>query len=414
MVHLKTEGGSAMTHTLYGDGIHDDYPAIQELINSGACEVTLPVPKKEYLITQTLVLPSNFRLVLPRFARIRLADDANCIMVRNRWVPSFAHRLAEDFTDVQKHLWYYVDDYAPDAPCENIEICGGIWDFSNMHQLPNFLVTGQIGPRGCTGSGMTFYNVKNLKLSNMTLKDPVNFAISLDRVTWFTVENIDFDFNKGNPYQLNMDGVHLNGNCHYGVIRNLKGACYDDTVAINAHEGSRGPITNIEIDGIFAEGAHSAVRLLTVCNDVENIHISNVYGSYYQYCIGITKYYPGQTSGVFRNITLEKVAACKAPRPWVKGYVYPLLYVQAETKVQNLVIRDVHRRETLNPVETIHVGENTDVDSLILDHIVTENHTGSSMPLLANAGTIRRLTLRDVFPGADPLLTGSGAIIQTV
>ena len=33
-------------YTLYGDGIHDDYPAIQELIDSGVCEVALPVPKK--------------------------------------------------------------------------------------------------------------------------------------------------------------------------------------------------------------------------------------------------------------------------------------------------------------------------------------------------------------------------------
>ena len=57
-----------MKHILYGDGIHDDYPAIQEMINSGVCEVTLPVPEKNYLISQTLVLPSNFKLILPRFA----------------------------------------------------------------------------------------------------------------------------------------------------------------------------------------------------------------------------------------------------------------------------------------------------------------------------------------------------------
>ena len=35
-----------MQHILYGDGIHDDYPAIQEMIDSGACEVSLPVPEK--------------------------------------------------------------------------------------------------------------------------------------------------------------------------------------------------------------------------------------------------------------------------------------------------------------------------------------------------------------------------------
>ena len=61
-----------MKHTLYGDGIHDDYPAIQEMIDSGVCEVSLPVPQKHYLISKTLVLPSDFRLVLP-YAEIKLA-----------------------------------------------------------------------------------------------------------------------------------------------------------------------------------------------------------------------------------------------------------------------------------------------------------------------------------------------------
>ena len=63
-------------YQLYGDGVHDDYPAIQEMIDSGVCEVSLPAPKKCYLISKTLLLPSNFRLVLPRFAEIKLADSS--------------------------------------------------------------------------------------------------------------------------------------------------------------------------------------------------------------------------------------------------------------------------------------------------------------------------------------------------
>ena len=61
-------------YKLYGDGIHDDTPALQEMIDSGVCEVILPAPEKHYIITKPLELPSNFRLVLPRFAHIRLAD----------------------------------------------------------------------------------------------------------------------------------------------------------------------------------------------------------------------------------------------------------------------------------------------------------------------------------------------------
>lgn len=70
-------------YTLYGDGVHNDYPSIQEMIDSGVCKVSLPVSEKCYLISRPLLLPSGLQLLLPRFAEIRLADRANCVMVYN-------------------------------------------------------------------------------------------------------------------------------------------------------------------------------------------------------------------------------------------------------------------------------------------------------------------------------------------
>lgn len=43
-----------MAYQLYGDGIHDDYPAMQEMLDSLVCEVVLPAPKKCYTISKTL------------------------------------------------------------------------------------------------------------------------------------------------------------------------------------------------------------------------------------------------------------------------------------------------------------------------------------------------------------------------
>ena len=59
-------------YTLYGDGIHDDYPAIQEMLDSGSCQVELPAPAVRYQISKTLVISSGCKLKLPRFAHIRL------------------------------------------------------------------------------------------------------------------------------------------------------------------------------------------------------------------------------------------------------------------------------------------------------------------------------------------------------
>ena len=400
---------------LYGDGIHDDTLAIQELIDSGVCEVVLPVPKAFYLISKPLELPSDFRLALPRYAEIRLAKGSNCVMVKNRldYAPDCSEACADDlFTK-------YVHIHKNAVPCKNIELIGGIWNFNNLEQAPNPIQIRDDSIPDFTGFGMLFYKINGFKMSALTLKNPTNFAVNLDTVSYFTVEDITFDFNLGNPAPINMDGIHLDGNCHYGVIRNLKGACYDDLVALNAEEGSRGPITNILIDGIFAEECHSAVRLLTVSQKLEKIHIANVYGSYYQYCIGITKYYQGETVGMFDAITLDNIYASKAIRhdyiyPNPNSYVYPLIYISAESVVNSLKINTLHRREYNNPIDTLYIGKSSVVRRLILDDIVTENHTDSPMPFMDNEGTIQALSMRNISVGSEELITGNGEITERI
>ena len=270
-----------MLNKLYGDGINDDTAAIQELIDTVGSELVLPLAKAFYLISRPLELPSNFRLVLPRFCEIRLAAGSNCVMAKNK------------------------EDNA-----QNIEICGGVWNFNNKAQNPNPILTGVFEPEGYIGFGMAFFGVKGLRLTSMTMKDPVTFAVTLDTVSYFTVDNIVFDFNYGNPLATNMDGIHLNGNCHFGEITNLKGACYDDLVALNADEGTAGEISDITIRGIYSEDCHSAVRLLSANHPVRNVHISDVYGTYFQYCIGITRFYQSLDKGIFDAITLENI--CKS------------------------------------------------------------------------------------------------------
>lgn len=387
-------------YLLWGDGVHDDTDAIQELIDSGVCEVSLPAPKKCYLISRPLLIPSNFKLRLPRYAEIKLADGSNCFMLQNKAVPSPQKRLRAFLSPFQHAFFYYCDLFSPDPEdaCHDFEIEGGIWNFNNQNQKPNPIYTGRIDGRRYLGHLMLFYNVRNFRLSNMTFKDPVNYAVMIDTASYFTIENITFDFNDGNPVASNMDGIHLNGNCHFGVIRNLQGACYDDLVALNAHEGSGGDITNIVIDGILAKGCHSAVRLLTVNQRVEHIHISNVFGTYYQYCIGLTKYYPGENTGYFDAIVLDNIHASKSPRLPIqeahmknKSRQYPLIFIQKDTVIKSLAIEHLHRREYVNPVDTVQVGENAVVERLTVRDFTVENHTEGHCAELTCGGRICRL-----------------------
>ena len=432
--------------TLYGDGIHDDQPAIQELIDSGVSEVVLPAPKKHYLIGKTLLLPSNFRLVLPRFAEIRLADGANCAMVRNRGVYAPGEHLHPEYylrserrlkeriargdkmqnatmEDAHRHVYCfncYVNEMSPDEADanENIEITGGIWNANNLAQEPNPQRDNRYTVEGFTGKAMIFYNVRNLRITALTVKDPTNYAICIDRAKYFTVRDIYFDFNHGNPVPVNMDGVHLDGNCHYGTIENLQGACYDDLVALNADEGSFGPITNVTIRGLYATDCHSAVRLLTLSNTIENIHISDVYGTYYQYGIGLTRFYLGGREGIFHAISIDNIFLSKAERYDIyqkKGrYVYAPIYVEKDARVGDLRIDTVHRRETTTAIPTVYIGENADVQTLVLSNVTTENEIGEELPLLCNDGRINTLRARNLRTDGDPIETGTGTVAHRI
>ena len=375
---------------LYGDGIHDDYEAIQELLDSGIPQIALPVPAKNYLISKTLKIHSNQQLLLPRYAVIRMADKSNCYMMANA---------------------------DPENGNCNFTVEGGIWDYNNQGQGPNPFHYPHPEHPDYIGFMFFFHNVKNFRFAHMTMKDPINFCLTLDKASYFTVEDITFDFNYGNPWAENMDGVHLDGNCHYGVIRNLKGACYDDLVALNSDEGSNGPITHIEVDGIFCEGCHSAVRLLTRLNRVEHIHIHNIHGSFYQYCVGFTdldKSIPGEYIGYFNNILLENFHISKAPRIHIHhkdgmGH-FPMLWFEDGVTTKNITIRNVCRQERVNDIPLVAVEKTAVMGHLILEDIIQQDSQIHVPAMVLNKGTIATLTTDNLVTDCGEVIVNEGTI----
>ena len=113
------------------------------------CEVSLPAPQKNYLITRPLTIPSNFKLKLPRYAEIKLADGANCFMLQNKAQTKPAKRLGDHLRPVEKELWKYMDILSPEpvATCHDFEIEGGIWNFNNKNQDENPIWTGKYDER---------------------------------------------------------------------------------------------------------------------------------------------------------------------------------------------------------------------------------------------------------------------------
>ena len=312
----------------------DDTAFIQSLLDRGG-EVRLPA--REYRISRMLQLGSDTHLRFDEGASIRLLPGSDCPLAGNRDIASGSR---------------------------NISIEGGVWDMDNLRQSPNpywrqlckpplpkTVFPPKFDPAFYRGNAFYFENVAGFSVKGITIRNPVTYGFQMCRVSDFTVSDITFDYTACNPIKGNMDGIHLDGGCHHGRILNLRGNCWDDSVALNANDGRcaayQGPITDILVDGVHAECGHSAVRMLSTGAPVERITIRNVSGRFYAYAIGFTHFFGDRPQqGVFSDVTIEhvKVGKGKVPGdfPWPDALkAFPVLFYDANIRVDGLKLDDV-------------------------------------------------------------------------
>lgn len=369
-----------------GDGIHDDTAAIQALLDSGASVVHLPAPPVSYLISKTLIIHSGQTLNVDRNAIIRLADNAHAHMITN------SSHSGDD---------------------SGITITGGIWDGNNTKQTCEYHETGicevPYDPERYLGVVMQFCGVRNLRISNLTIKDPETFAIQIGNITRFTIEDITFDYNMA---KANMDGVHLHGNCHQGRIADIKGTTNDDMVALNADDGSmyemsRGPITDIQIDGLHADNGYTAIRMLSAGHPINRVHVTGIFGSfrYYVTSFGNFDVHPGEPSEI-SEITIDGVYCSKPlnalnnPLPCDEAarHTFPFFWVESNTKVLDLHLTNIHRRELLeNAPPTFYISENSSVENLCLSNISIINEASTPLEFMVNKGEILNMQKTNVY-----------------
>lgn len=391
---------------LYGDGVHDDAPAIQKMLDSGICEVSLPAPKAHYSIGMSLKIHSGQTLRLPETAIIRLLPGSSCHMLTNA-----------------------------ERPAHDIVITGGIWDYDNVNQAPNPIVTKRADVErnshlsgdpnyiatyettGPLGVCMSFDHITRFVIRDLTVKNPATFSMRMAYVTHFTVENIRFDQNLGNPTAENMDGIHVDGGCRYGFIHNIQGTCYDDIVALNADDCYDGPLSDIVVDGVFGADSLRGVRLLSTKSEMKNITVQNVYGTFYQNCIGLTYFFPRVgTRGKMSHITLKNIHGRNAPRrpEYRKGdnsyYFFSFVWVDGDIDVDSLVIDGLYRDEEIAHVETLKVCRGARIKTLSLMNVLQQNQTDAPETFFLNEGEIERLYLYNVDVGDDLLLDNQGTI----
>ena len=381
---------------LVGDGVSDDTAAIQARLDSGMSCVYLPPPVRCYLISTTLKIGSDQELRLDRFSVIRLAPKSDCPMVENRGYKEGADK--------------------------RIALTGGIWDMANLDQSPNPAQYWSFKPPRPSplpkhyeygvflGIAIRFANVEGMTVRGLTVRNPTMYGIAFCKTSYFYIDDVTFDYTTWNPLRLNLDGVHFDGCCHHGKISNLRGTCYDDLVALNANDvqcaQEEGPISDVDIDGIYADYCHSAVRLLSAGADLRRVTVRNVHGNFYTYAVGLTHYFPKNPRGHFDDIVISDVFAAKVYSPEDIGVNsrtnFPLIWVQGPVDVGSLTVSNLSRDEKNIAVASIRVDEPASVKRLTVRDCKVINRMGSSLPFFDLRGKVETATVENNIFIASP------------
>lgn len=375
---------------LYGDGIHDDTLVLQSMLDQ--CGIVTINRPGTYLVSRTLIIHSNTRLVLSPGAKFLAAPLSKCALIEN-------------------------EHFAGGGRDENIEIIGGVWDgncdsmgldavYEAKHREDE-----PYSPALFKGKLIRFARVDNIVLEKMTVRNPVSYGIQIADVVGFVVRDIYFDYNW---HFGTTDGVHINGPACNGVIENLHGTTNDDMVSLTtideSHaEVSMGEIVNVAIYNITARNGYSGIRLLAAGNyDMRCIHIRGVYGDYRHNAVLVSHHYTRPNTRIwFDDIIIEHVHASKSCTPlgedcfcyWEKNAIgkLPVVWIEEGIHAGRITLRDISRHERANTHGAlVQIDEGAVIDRLVAENISQTTEPGIDAPAWFNKATIRQLIERDV------------------
>ncbi len=373
---------------LYADGIHDDTLALQEMLDRRGI-VTVDRPGT-YLISRTLIIRSNTRLVLSPGVKLLAAPGSRCALIEN-------------------------EHFAGGGRDENIEIVGGIWDgncdamgldasYESEHRLDD-----PFDPKLFKGKLIRFARVDRIVLTRMTVRNPVSYGIQIADVYGFVVRDLFFDYNW---HFGTTDGVHINGPAYDGVIENLAGTTNDDMVSLTTYdephaEVTLGHIENIYIHNLSARNGYSGVRLLSGEDfHLKNIRIDGLYGTYRHHAVVISNHNARPGAVWYDDIVIENVIASKSnegltPECHVKWEKYAdsdaFFRFGRDIACGTVTIRNVHRHQDHSTQSPLFAFKPPcSFDRLCIENVVQTTAPGVTAPIWVDEGAkIGHLIERD-------------------
>lgn len=305
----------------------------------------------------------------------------------------------------------------------DIIISGGIWNGNYYNpEIPHGAQSKGDSISGLVGC-FRFYGVDNLIVRDAILYKPATYALAAANVTHVLYENIIVDVGP-NPL-INNDGLHIDGNSRYGVIRHCIINSHDDAIGLNADdlylnwyngkndrrgvsskglfysEEAAGPISDILIDDITLNSSLFGIRILSGKSRVDRITIRNIKGYTRGYAMVVDNYQhnpelvtwagPGNIGTInVEDFDVDIYTGDEMPNESC---------INVSTNVEQLIFKNIKRKYFSAGEPTIYIkGKNTVIGSLEIDGYYSLDSTKKSTisHILIDGASINQLSISNV------------------
>ena len=307
----------------------------------------------------------------------------------------------------------------------NITFLGGTYNGNSAKQTQITMTTKPQGKNWSVGIGM--YGVEQVTMRDITIKDMCTLAVQFSNWRYVTCENVFIHLSKEpGPFQC---GIQCHGPGQFLSMRNIHGNPGDDIIALNADglysdwnkQGeftyndfmgpncSFGPMSDMDIDGVFIDGAHNGIRICSRASRVDRVSIRNVQGTFTKYGIFISpQWRPGGDIGqvTFENIDLRPLLPDFGPLPFV-------FFIQGN--IEQLTLRNIHSHLPVDSRPVIWVQPSCDIGVLRVDgmSLYQTNPQAAQTPAIQVDGRIDLLSVNDVTLYRPKEMPVNGALIRT-
>ena len=309
---------------------------------------------------------------------------------------------------------------------QNIAFLGGTYNGNSANQTPH-TIESKLPPGRNWTVGIGLYGVEQVTMRDVTIRDMTTLAVQFSNCERVTCENVFIHVGqKPIPFQC---GIQFHGPGRFLSMRNIHGNPGDDIIAIIADglysdwnkQGeftyndfmgpnvSFGPISDVDIDGVFIDGAHNGIRISSRASRVDRISIRNVQGTFTKYGFFISpQWRPGGDFGriTFENIDLRPLEPDFGPLPFI-------FLIQGN--IEQLTLRNIHSHLPVDSRPVVWVQPSSDIGVLRVDgmSIYQKDPRSAQTPLIQVDGHVSLLSVNDVTLFRPKEMPIAGSLVRT-